>query len=43
MSGERPSQIFSSHGKAKLTPEMALRIEKAFGPDMHHLLRATRF
>jgi addiction module HigA family antidote len=27
------------HGKAALTPEMALRIEKAFGPDMHQLLR----
>jgi addiction module HigA family antidote len=27
------------HGKAALTPEMAIRIEKAFGPDMHHLLR----
>ena len=26
-------------GKATLTPEMALRIEKAFGPDMDHLLR----
>jgi addiction module HigA family antidote len=26
-------------GKASLTPEMALRIEKAFGPDMNHLLR----
>jgi addiction module HigA family antidote len=26
------------HGKAGLTPEMALRIEKAFGPDMDHLL-----
>ena len=26
-------------GKAALTPEMALRIEKAFGPDMDHLLR----
>jgi antitoxin HigA-1 len=26
------------HGKAALTPEMALRIEKAFGPDMNHLL-----
>jgi antitoxin HigA-1 len=25
--------------KAGLTPEMALRIEKAFGPDMNHLLR----
>jgi len=27
------------HGKATLTPEMALRIEMAFGPDMDHLLR----
>ena len=27
------------HGKAALTPKMALRIEKAFGPDMDHLLR----
>ncbi|MGD0128987.1 MAG: HigA family addiction module antitoxin [Terriglobia bacterium] len=27
------------HGKAALTPEMALRIEKAFGPDMDRLLR----
>ena len=27
------------HAKAALTPEMALRIEKAFGPDMDHLLR----
>lgn len=27
------------HGKAGLTPEMAFRIEKAFGPDMDHLLR----
>ena len=27
------------HGKASLAPEMALRIEKAFGPDMNHLLR----
>ena len=26
-------------GRAALTPEMALRIEKAFGPDMEHLLR----
>ena len=26
-------------GKAALTPGMALRIEKAFGPDMDHLLR----
>ncbi len=27
------------HRKAALTPEMALRIEKASGPDMEHLLR----
>jgi addiction module HigA family antidote len=27
------------HGKAALTSEMAFRIEKAFGPDMNHLLR----
>ncbi len=27
------------HGKAALTPDMALRIEKAFGPEMDHLLR----
>ena len=27
------------HGKAALTPDMALRIERAFGPDMDHLLR----
>ena len=27
------------HRKAALTPEMALRIERAFGPDMDHLLR----
>lgn len=27
------------HARAALTPEMALRIEKAFGPDMNHLLR----
>jgi antitoxin HigA-1 len=27
------------HGKCALTPEMALRIEKAFGPYMDHLLR----
>jgi addiction module HigA family antidote len=27
------------HGKSAITPEMALRIEKAFGPDMDHLLR----
>jgi len=26
-------------GKASLSPEMALRIEKAFGPSMDHLLR----
>jgi len=27
------------HGKAALTPETALRIEKPFGPDMDHLPR----
>ena len=27
------------HGKASLTPDMALRIEKAFGTEMDHLLR----
>ncbi len=27
------------NGKASLTPEMALRIEMAFGPEMNHLLR----
>jgi addiction module HigA family antidote len=27
------------HAKAALTPDMALRIEKAFGPQMDHLLR----
>jgi addiction module HigA family antidote len=27
------------HGKSALTSEMALRIEKAFGPNMDHLLR----
>jgi addiction module HigA family antidote len=27
------------NGKAALTPEMALRIEKAFCPEMDHLLR----
>ena len=27
------------HGKSALTPEMALRIEKAFGSHMDHLLR----
>lgn len=26
-------------GKTALSPSMALRIEKAFGPDMNHLLR----
>jgi addiction module HigA family antidote len=26
-------------GKAALSPEMALRIEKAFGPDMDHIRR----
>jgi len=27
------------HGNSALTPDMALRIEKAFGPVMDHLLR----
>jgi plasmid maintenance system antidote protein VapI len=27
------------HGKAALTPVMVLRIEKAFGPNMNHLLQ----
>ena len=27
------------NGKAALSPEMALRIEKAFGPKMEHLLQ----
>jgi addiction module HigA family antidote len=27
------------NGKSTLTPDMALRIEKAFGPEMDHLLR----
>jgi len=27
------------HGKAALTPDMALPIEKALGPEMDHLLR----
>ena len=27
------------NGKAALSPEMALRIEKAFGPKMEHLMR----
>ncbi len=26
-------------GRAALSPEMALRIEKAFGPEMNHLLQ----
>ena len=35
----RASRSDLLHGKAALTPEMALHIEKAFGPDMNHLLR----
>jgi addiction module HigA family antidote len=27
------------NGKSALTPDMALRIEKVFGPEMDHLLR----
>jgi len=30
------------HDNAALTPEMALRIEKAFGPDLDHILRMQR-
>jgi addiction module HigA family antidote len=32
-----PSDLL--HDKTALSPEMALRIEKAFGPDLDHLLR----
>lgn len=33
------STISPVYGKAALTAEMALRIHKAFGPDVDHLLR----
>jgi addiction module HigA family antidote len=31
------------HPKSSLTPEMAMRIEKAFGPDMNHLRMQLAF
>ncbi len=39
LKGRRATLSDLLHGKAALTPEMALRIEKAFGPDMNRLLR----
>jgi addiction module HigA family antidote len=35
----RPTLSNLLNGKAALTPEMAIRIEKAFGPKADHLLR----
>ena len=35
----RPALSNLLNGKASLSPEMALRIEKAFGPEMDHLMR----
>lgn len=35
----RPALSNVLNGRAALTPEMALRIEKAFGPKMDHLMR----
>ena len=35
----RPTLSSLLHGKADLSGDMALRIEKAFGPAMDHLLR----
>jgi addiction module HigA family antidote len=35
----RPALSNLLNGKANLSPEMALRIEKAFGPEMDHLMR----
>ena len=35
----RPALSKLLHGKTTLTPEMASRIERVFGPDMNHLLR----
>ena len=35
----RPALSSLLNGKADLSGDMALRIEKAFGPDMNHLLR----
>ena len=35
----RPALSKLLNGKASLSPEMAVRIEKAFGPRMEHLMR----
>ena len=35
----RPTLSNLLNGRASLTPEMAIRIEKAFGPQADHLLR----
>ena len=35
----RPALSAFLNGRASLSPEMAIRIEKAFGPKMDHLLR----
>ncbi|MDH3692716.1 MAG: HigA family addiction module antitoxin [Gammaproteobacteria bacterium] len=35
----RPALSNVLNARASLTPEMALRIEKAFGPKMDHLMR----
>lgn len=35
----RPALSAFLNGRASLSPEMAIRIEKAFGPSMEHLLR----
>lgn len=35
----RATLSYLLHGKSALTPDWSLRIEKAFGPQMDHLLR----
>ena len=35
----RPTLSHLLNGRAALSPEMAIRIEKAFGPNMEHLMR----
>lgn len=35
----RPALSNLLNGRASLSPEMAIRIEKAFGPKMEHLMR----
>ena len=35
----RPTLSNLLNGRAALSPEMAIRIEKAFGPTMEHLMR----